>query len=187
MVPQVQRQGVHSHTKWLAGLSGLLCWTPPRLGSRRRPAELGGNPTQLGARERGRTSLAGASDQPCRSAGFLAMRSSAAMRSSSLARSSPNRSVPGLKTTPCLMVKGPLGPSTLMGLVQHQGSIGLTLKSIEKFSFGHHGSRSLLTVPQSTCLIDCRTEGFVRPMSCFLAVISLKGCRMRFIQSPHRN
>src|ERR1051325_5883305 len=42
-----------------------------------------GKPTQVGAKERGGTSLAGASDQLCRSAGFVAMRSSAAMRSSS--------------------------------------------------------------------------------------------------------
>jgi hypothetical protein len=32
-------------------MSGLLCWTPSRLGSRRRPAELG--ETQLVAKERG--------------------------------------------------------------------------------------------------------------------------------------
>src|SRR5215469_3892827 len=62
--------------------------------------------------------------QPWDSAGFLAMRSSAAMRSSSLARSRPNRSAPGLKITPCLIVKGPLGPSTLMGFVQHQAPSG---------------------------------------------------------------
>ena len=39
-VSGVQRQGIHSQTKWLAGMSGLLCWPPSRLGSRRRPAEL---------------------------------------------------------------------------------------------------------------------------------------------------
>jgi len=36
----VQRQGIHSQTKWLAGVFGLLFWTPSRLGSRRWPAEL---------------------------------------------------------------------------------------------------------------------------------------------------
>jgi len=35
MVRQVQRQGIHSQTKWLAGVFGLLFWTPSRLGSRR--------------------------------------------------------------------------------------------------------------------------------------------------------
>jgi len=40
MVHQVQRQGIHSQTKWLAGVFGLLFWTPSRLGSRRWPAEL---------------------------------------------------------------------------------------------------------------------------------------------------
>src|SRR4029453_8598896 len=109
-----------SQTKWLAGMFGLLCRTPSRLGLRRRPADLGETLTE----ERGGTSLAGVSDQLCRSAGFVAMRSSAAMRSSSLARSRPNKSAPGLKITPCLMVKGPLGPSTLMDFVQYQAPSG---------------------------------------------------------------
>src|SRR5262249_29919262 len=63
-------------------------------------------------------------DQFCRSTEFRATPSSAAMRSSSLAKSRPNRSAPGLKITPCLIVKGPLGPSTLMGFVQHQAPSG---------------------------------------------------------------
>src|SRR5262249_10678574 len=83
-----------------------------------------------------------APDQLCRSTEFRTTRSSAAMRSSSLARSRPNRSAPVLKITPLSDRERAARSLDFDGLCATPGTIGLALKSIEKFHFGHHGSRS---------------------------------------------
>lgn len=46
---------------------------------------------------------------------------------------------PGLKLVPSLIMSGPLGP-LIFGLCAGPLPIGLTLKSVEKLHFSHHGS-----------------------------------------------
>src|SRR3990170_1516917 len=57
-------------------------------------------------------------------ASLEATRYIAAIRSSSLAKSSPMNKAPGLKLSPCPINTGPFGPSILIGFVQAQAPVG---------------------------------------------------------------